>query len=286
MAYNSYINSFATSGDYETYINGSTAKAPNVGYLKDSGVVKYATRLPNDYVVFGTTTGTTDFTSKNIQFNVEQASEGDNILYVEASGVPQSLTSLYECFSNTEGKKVTKIVKWTIDTSNVTSMRFMFAGCSNLTSVDLSSFNTSNATNMEKVFSSCSNLTSLDLSSFNTSNVTNMDGMFQNCSNLASLDLSSFDTSKVTVIGNMFYGCSHLNKLYISSSFFNSASITNYNIFTDLSAWTDADSIEQFVQAAEIVYGSGRTIDLHNNTLNAMTQAQKDRITGAGWTLQ
>lgn len=235
MAYNSYINSFATSGDYETYINGSTAKAPNVGYLKDSGVVKYATRLPNDYVVFGTTTGTTDFTSCGIQFKVEQPlGGGENILYVETSGVPQSLTNLYECFRNTEGNKITKIVKWTIDTSNVTSMRYMFS----------------------------------------------------NCSNLTSLDLSSFDTSNVTAIGDMFYYCSKLNKLYISSSFFNSASVIIYNPFSALSAWTDADSIEQFVQAAEIVDGSGRTIDLHNNTLNAMTQAQKDRITGAGWTLQ
>ena len=235
MAYNSYINSFATSGDYETYINGSTAKAPNVGYLKDSGVVKYASRLPNDYVVFGTTTGTTDFTSCGIQFKVEQPlGGGDNILYVEASGVPQSLTSLSSCFNNTEGKKITKIAKWVIDTSDVTSIGAMFNSCSNLTSVDFSSLNTSNVTNMSEMFFSCSNLTSLDLSSFDTSNVTNIGAMFYGCSNLASLDLSSFDTSKVTNIGNMFKDCLKINKLYISSSFFNSASITKNQCISTL----------------------------------------------------
>ena len=35
MAYNPYINSFNTSGDFETYIESSTPKTPNVAYLKD-----------------------------------------------------------------------------------------------------------------------------------------------------------------------------------------------------------------------------------------------------------
>ena len=231
MAYNPYINSFNTSGDFETYIESSTPKAPNVAYLKDLDQVRYTTILPNDYVVFGTTTGSTDFTACGITFKVEQSLDGgDNILYVESSGVPQSLTSLKSCFS--ENTKITSIKKWAIDTSNVTNMNGMFWYCSNLTS--------------------------LDVSSFNTSNVTDMNGMFAHCINL--------------------------NKLYLSSSFFNSTSITTYPL-NGLTAWTDADSLEQFVQAAEVVDGSGKTITLSNDTKNALTQAQKDRITGAGWTI-
>lgn len=258
MAYNSYINSFNTSGDFETYIESSAAKAPNVAYLKDLDEVRYTTMLPNDYVVFGTTTGSTDFTSCGITFKVaEDPNGGDNILYVESSGVPQSLTSLYQCFYNKT--EITSIKKWAINTIGVTNMGNMFESCSSLASVDLSSFNTSNVTNMFRMFRG-SNLTSLDLSSFDTTNVTNMDGMFDYCQ--------------------------ALNKLYISSSFFNSTAVTNYNIFDWLTSWTDADSIEQFVQAAELVDGTGKTISLSNETKNALTQAQKDRITGAGWTLQ
>ena len=286
MAYNPYINSFNTSGDFETYIESSAPKAPNVAYLKDLDQVRYTTILPNDYMVFGTTTGSTDFTGSGISFKVaEDPNGGDNILYVETSGVPQSLTSLNQCFNNTEGHKITKIKKWAIDTSNVTDMYRIFSSCSNLTSVDLSSFNTSNVTSMDGMFNICSNLTSLDLSSFNTSNVTSMHEMFRGCSNLTSLDLSSFDTSNVTDMDSMLQNCTKLNKLYLSSSFFNSASITSYQLY-DLSAWTDADSLEQFVQAAEVVDGTSKTIELSYNTKNALTQAQKDRITGAGWTLQ
>ena len=83
----------------------------------------------------------------------------------------------------------------------------------------------------------------------------------------------------------MFGHCYAITKLYISPSFFNSTTITNYDVFGDLSSWTDADSLEQFVQAAEAVDGTSKTIQLSYNTKNALTQAQKDRITGAGWTI-
>ena len=91
-----------------------------------------------------------------------------------------------------------------IDTSNVTDMRFMFNGCSYLTSLDLSNFDTSNVVNMSSMFSKCSNLTSLDLSNFNTSNVTDMHYIFNGCSNLTYLDIRNFDFTKVVSDGNMF----------------------------------------------------------------------------------
>ncbi|CCY94186.1 pF03382 family protein [Firmicutes bacterium CAG:884] len=92
----------------------------------------------------------------------------------------------------------------------------IFAGCSSLTSLDLSSFNTSNVTDMVEIFAGCSSLTSLDLSNFNTSNVTNMQGMFSGCSSLTSLDLNSFNTLSVTDMSYMFYDCSSLISLDLS----------------------------------------------------------------------
>lgn len=84
-----------------------------------------------------------------------------------------------------------------LDTTNVTSMSYMFAGCSNVTLLNLSNFNTSKVTNMQDMFGeeasngrlySCKSLTNLDLSSFDTSNVTDMSRMFSNCKSLTNLD--------------------------------------------------------------------------------------------------
>jgi len=104
-----------------------------------------------------------------------------------------------------------------LDTRNVTDMRTMFYGCSNLTTLDLSNFDTSNVTDMSGMFYNCSNLTALNLSIFDTSNVTDMRNMFYGCSNLTTLDLSSFDTSKVTDMSYMFCDCSSLNTLDLSN---------------------------------------------------------------------
>lgn len=110
------------------------------------------------------------------------------------------------------------------NTANVTNMYGMFAGCSNLTSLDLSMFNTSNVTNMSEMFIYCGNLTTLDVSNFNTANVTNMGDMFGGCESLTSLNLSSFVTSNVTTMSSMFGSCSSLASLDLSN--FNTANVT------------------------------------------------------------
>ena len=125
----------------------------------------------------------------------------------------------------------------------------MFAGCSSLTSLDLSNFNTSKVTDMRGLFAGCKNLRSLNISSFNTSNVQHMDAMFKGCSSLTSLDLSNFNTSNVVSMGyyvrvfsnsgswgqlqhsgydwdgGMFMNCSGLTSLNLSS--FNTSKVTN-----------------------------------------------------------
>ena len=100
-----------------------------------------------------------------------------------------------------------------LNTENVTSMSAMFAGCTNLTSLDVSKFRTQNVTDMYGMFAGCNSLTSLDVSKFNTQNVTCMLSMFTGCSSLTSLDVSKFDTQNVTSMGDMFCGCSSLTSL-------------------------------------------------------------------------
>ena len=111
------------------------------------------------------------------------------------------------------------------DTSNVTDMQDMFNYCTSLTLLNLSNFDTSKVTSMSQMFAHCTALTSLNLNNFNTSKVTSMSDMFGYCTALTLLDLSSFDTSNVTIMSEMFLGCSNLTLLDLSS--FNTSKVTN-----------------------------------------------------------
>ena len=298
IKYNKYINNFANQAEYEAYIDGSIAEVPNTALIDDTGKMIYAKILPNNYVMFGTTTGTQDFmigssSSENsnadcIQVHVVvEDDSGVNKMYVATEDVlkiPKYFYSDRSGFESTEGQKILSIKKWKIDTSNVVSVSLMFYYCSSLTYLDLSSFNTSNITTMGSMFRGCSKLNNLDLSSFDTSKVTTMNSMFCNCKSLTSLDLSGFDTSKVTDISFMFDNCIKINKLYLSSSFFNSTSLTTYE-FGDLSNWTDTETLAMFVEAVTAHNGTGKTVRLSSNTKNALTTEQKTAITNAGWTI-
>lgn len=59
-----------------------------------------------------------------------------------------------------------------LDTSNVTTMIYMFSNMSSLRSVNVSNFNTSRVREMSSMFAGTTNLQSLDVSNFDTSNVT------------------------------------------------------------------------------------------------------------------
>lgn len=115
-------------------------------------------------------------------------------------------------------------ISW-LDTSNITSMKSMFASCTNLTGLNLTSLDTSKATNMSNMFSGDNKLTTLDLTSFDTSKVTNMEGMFYNCISLTTLTLTSFNISEVTNMNYMFRDCNNLTTLDISS--FDFSKVTN-----------------------------------------------------------
>ena len=112
-----------------------------------------------------------------------------------------------------------------LNTSEMTDMSYMFYGCENLQSLDVSNFNTENVTDMSVMFHKCKNLQSLDVSNFNTAKVKNMDNMFADCWRLQSLDLSNFNTENVTNMQFMFYWCNNLQSLNVSN--FNTAKVEN-----------------------------------------------------------
>jgi hypothetical protein len=86
------------------------------------------------------------------------------------------------------------------NTTGVTDMTSVFAGCVNFTSVAL--FDTSSVTSMEQMFAG-SGISSVPL--FDTSSCGNMNTMFEDCWMLTSIPL--FDTSSVDDVNYMFHNC-------------------------------------------------------------------------------
>lgn len=85
------------------------------------------------------------------------------------------------------------------ESHSVTDMRYMFAGCYALTTVDVSGFDTSKVMDMGGMFYNCTALAALDVSGFDTLKVMDMSGMFCNCTALTTVivDPDHFDLEKV-----------------------------------------------------------------------------------------
>lgn len=132
-----------------------------------------------------------------------------------ASASPTTCRSWFNGFSQlTEIKGIKNL-----NTSNVSDMAYMFAGCSKLKSVDLTYMYSPYVKDMSYMFCDCSSLKTVYLKGLNTSNVENMKHMFERCTSLGYLDLSSFNTQKVKNFEKMFYGCSWLKAIYASPKF-------------------------------------------------------------------
>ena len=65
---------------------------------------------------------------------------------------------------------------------------------------------------MNGVFQGCSNLTSLDITSFDTSKVNTMVDMFNGCVELSSVDISKFDMNNIVYMNRMFDNCPKLQR--------------------------------------------------------------------------
>lgn len=82
--------------------------------------------------------------------------------------------------------------------SGVMNLSYLFYGCGNLKTLDLSNFDTSKVIIMSNMFNSCKSLTTLDLSNFNTVKIDNMiymKDMFYNCRSLTTVKVINCDES-------------------------------------------------------------------------------------------
>ena len=154
----------------------------------------------------------------------------DNVDTLDLTGLDTSnMTSMSYMFYNSNSLKSINLSNF--NTSKLLYANNMFNGCTSLESLDLSNFNTSKVTNFSNMFRDCQKMKEINLSNFDTSSATTFANLFHNCSSLTTLDLSSFNTNKVTYMGSMFYNCSSLTSLDLSN--FNTSNVINmgYGMF-------------------------------------------------------
>ncbi len=173
-----------------------------------------------------------------------------------------NVTTVYYMFCSCTSLKSVDISKF--DTSSVIDMGGMFIDCSNLINTDVSHFDTSSVKSMWRMFSGCRSLTSIDVSGFKTNKVTNMENMFSGCSSLASLDVSNFDTSGVIYMGNMFNSC---RKIKTSITIKNPETTSYSNMFINAATENGAE--------IKVNYTS-ETLDLVNDMIN--TKSEKSNV--------
>ena len=93
-----------------------------------------------------------------------------------------------------------------LDTSKVINMSHMFYGCNVLSSPII--LNTDNVTNFRFMFTGCWNIKTIDLSKYNISDSTNSRGMFDGCCSLKKLIIRSF--GNYAIYNDTFDTCYHI----------------------------------------------------------------------------
>ena len=158
------------------------------------------------------------------------------------------------------------------NTSNVNIMNGMFYNCRSLQTIPL--FSTNNVTDTEYMLSSCISLTSVP--QLDTSNVYDAGGMFSYSSNLISIPLLNF--SKVSIINNILWGCSSLTNLGGLTGLKSSLSLSSSPLLT-------VDSVMNVINTAADMTSSPKTLTLHKNVFNKLSQDQIATASAKGWNI-
>lgn len=126
---------------------------------------------------------TVDDTKRVMAYLTPSTTEGLYTLYIQGNGgvkANEDSAAFFGGFTSLESVEGLEH----FDTSNVVTMRAMFAVCPSLKSLDLSTFDTSNVTDISLMFNECSSLTTLNLNGLNLNQVTEISSLFGSCNNL------------------------------------------------------------------------------------------------------
>lgn len=207
-----------TSG-YLTYkyvepASGITFKVPTAVLYDDGSFIFYGAGSASNYTsnILASYTGW-DVTDYRYANEIPWYTLRDSIVKVRFVGTvsPISMSCWFHSCTN-----LTEVDFTNIDTSKVSSLKYLFNKCASLVAIDLSGLNTSNVIEMSSICKDCNNLASINLDNFDTTKVTTMDTMFSGCDALTTLDLSSFNTLNVSTMRGMFSYSKSLTTIYVS----------------------------------------------------------------------
>lgn len=148
---------------------------------------------------------------------------GASNLQTFTGGVTSNVTSMKNMFADCPS--LTTINMTSLDTSNVLSMSGMFKNLTGVDELELSNFDTSNVQDMSFMFYGANDINQLNVDQFNTSSVTKMNSMFENMTRLRSINLRNFDTRNVTTMKRMFSGDTSL--IVTRVDYFDTRSLTD-----------------------------------------------------------
>ena len=114
------------------------------------------------------------------------------------------LEDLTYVFRNSRRRDFSGIETW--DTSNVKSMRGMFAGCPYFTGKEIENWDVSGLYNARGMFSECENFNA-DLSNWKFRYIFNIDLMFDRCTNFTGKGLEKWDVSTARYMERTFISC-------------------------------------------------------------------------------
>ena len=178
------------------------------------------------------------------------------------------MTNMEQVFYNCIALKSLDLTN--INTSNVTSLSYMFARCSSIVTIPL--LNTSKVKSMGHTFDGCENLESIPI--LDTSNVTDMSSMFEYCSKLTSVP--QLDASKVTNMQNTFKYCFSLTTIHM----------TGMKVSFNISASTlfTTEALHEIIGNLATVTSS-KTLTMGSTNLAKVSEEYKTIATNKGWTL-
>jgi surface protein len=199
------------TGNNEYVVDGvnKIAGLTSIGYADDENISK----------IFRSTDNKTIYILVPIGWNIYANPNCENMFYfctglttVEFNNFNTSLvTTMYQLFRSCFELQSVDLSGF--DMSKVSTVWSMFTDCEKLTNVTFSSNMKSDAiTNMGQMFAGCTILTSIDLSGFDTGNVRDMSNMFNGCYELTTIYVSSalWETNLVNSSNNMFGSCVNL----------------------------------------------------------------------------